>query len=140
MLIIHRNLKLSLGIDHRDLGKEFIMILFIKILSKITDEETIVKLRDTFCTWEIPGKIFSDNGPQFVLSEFKYFLMKNGIKHITTAPYDPATNGASENMVKFFKKSLKASMIDRKKQKYFSRFNCMQIFNQLQEFITLINK
>ena len=31
--------------------------------------------------------IVNDNGPLFTRKEFKNFIHKNGIKHITTAPY-----------------------------------------------------
>ena len=42
-------------------------------------------------------------------SEFEDFLHSNGVLHLTGAPYHPETNGAAENMVKTFKRSLKAS-------------------------------
>ena len=39
--------------------------------------------------------------------EFESFLLKNGIKHITSAPYHPATNGLAERAVQTVKKGLK---------------------------------
>ena len=49
----------------------------------------------------------SDNGSNFVSSEFKSFLQKNGIKHITSAPYHPSTNGLVELAVQTFKQGIK---------------------------------
>ena len=49
----------------------------------------------------------SDNGSNFVSSEFKSFLQKNGIKHITSAPYHPSTSGLVERAVQTFKQGMK---------------------------------
>ena len=49
----------------------------------------------------------SDNGSNFVSSEFKSFLQKNGIKHITAAPYQTSTNGLVERAVQTFKQGMK---------------------------------
>ncbi|XP_031347140.1 uncharacterized protein K02A2.6-like [Photinus pyralis] len=86
----------------------------IKKMERTTSEETIEKFRDIFSTWGIPETIVSDNGPQFVSTEFKNFLIKNGIRQITSAPYHPSTNGAAENAVRTFKKSLKAALLTHK--------------------------
>ena len=51
----------------------------------------------------------TDNGPQFVSSEFTLFLQRNGIKHIRVSPYHPASNGAAERLVQSFKRSLSAA-------------------------------
>lgn len=51
--------------------------------------------------------MITDNGPTFVSAEFKEFLHKNGIKHTTSAPYHPATNGLAERAVKIFKEGVK---------------------------------
>ena len=48
----------------------------------------------------------SDNGPQFTAAEFAKFLRFNGIKHICSAPYHPATNSRAEKFVQTLKKAI----------------------------------
>ena len=61
---------------------------------------TISKLRQLFSTHGLPDIIVSDNASNFVSTEFFEFLKSNGIRHVTSAPYHPATNGLAENAVK----------------------------------------
>ena len=49
----------------------------------------------------------SDNGTPFVTEEFVHFLHQNGIKHNTSTPYHPASNGLAECAVKIVKRGLK---------------------------------
>ena len=51
----------------------------------------------------------SDNGPQFISQEFESFLSTNGVKHIKSVPYHPASNGAAERLVQTVKQSLRAA-------------------------------
>ena len=52
----------------------------------------------------------SDNGLQLVCNEFETFLCKNGIKHLTSPPYHPASNGAAERLVQSVKQTLETSL------------------------------
>jgi len=63
-----------------------------------------------FAWYGLPQQLFSDNGPQFVAEEFFKFLHLNGVKHIRSALYHPAMNGAVEHMVQTMKQSLKAGL------------------------------
>ncbi len=72
-----------------------------------TAKITISKLRRIFSTHGIPDILVSDNAAAFTGGEFQEFLERNGIRHITGAPYHPATNGLAENAVKSFKQTTK---------------------------------
>ena len=71
--------------------------------------KTIEELRSMFARNGIPDQIVSDNGPQFIAAEFSVFVKNNGIKHIRSAPYHPATNGLAERFVQTFKEGMRAS-------------------------------
>lgn len=76
-------------------------------MSSTTSEETVRVLRSLFSRHGLPRQIVSDNGRQFVSDTFRRFLKDNGIKHITSAPYHPSTNGLAERFVQTLKKALK---------------------------------
>ena len=44
-----------------------------------------------FAAYGIPEQIVMYNGPQFSAAEFAFFLKANGVKHIRTIPYHPAS-------------------------------------------------
>ena len=64
-------------------------------------------LRPLFAQFGLPETIVTDNGSCFVSADFQHFLTMNGIKHITSAPYHPSTNGLAERAVQIVKKGLK---------------------------------
>ncbi|XP_015260649.1 PREDICTED: uncharacterized protein K02A2.6-like [Cyprinodon variegatus] len=73
-----------------------------------TSAVTIEALRTLFARAGLPQQLVSDNGSQFTSEEFQMFMKGNGIKHITTVPFHPATNGLAERFVQTFKQSMKA--------------------------------
>ncbi|XP_057329775.1 uncharacterized protein K02A2.6-like [Microplitis mediator] len=79
----------------------------IRTMKDIKAKATIKVLEEYFAAWGLPQKLVSDNGPAFIASEFAQFLRRYGITHIKPAPYHPASNGASENAVRSFKKKFK---------------------------------
>ncbi|XP_055938181.1 uncharacterized protein K02A2.6-like [Argiope bruennichi] len=81
-------------------------------MKNITASFTIHHLRILFAHYGIPLTLVSDNGASFTSYEFRHFLKLNNIKHITSEPYHPATNGQAERIVQLFKASLKSSRCD----------------------------
>ena len=68
----------------------------VMVMDSTTSSKTITVLREMFARYGLPRQIVSDNRPQFTSNEFKEFLASNGVKHITTSPYCPSSNGAAE--------------------------------------------
>ena len=81
-------------------------------MSTTTAEKTIEVLRHIFASHGLPMQVVTDNGPQFTAEEFARFLRNNGVKHIRTIPYHPASNGLAERFVQSFKQALQASRND----------------------------
>ena len=73
-----------------------------------TSSSTIEVLRDLFARFGIPEQIVTDSGAHFVSEEFQAFVRSNGIRHLTSAPYHPATNGLAERAVQTSKQALRA--------------------------------
>ena len=48
----------------------------------------------------------------FTSAEFKAFLERNGVKHVTSAPYHPSSNGLAERDIQILKNGLKENRID----------------------------
>ena len=77
------------------------------IMSSITSTKTIQILRSVFATHGLPQKVVTDNGTSFTSQEFQEFMKANGIKHVTSSPYHPSTNGLAERCVQTMKLGIK---------------------------------
>ena len=96
------------------LGKMFLILIDahskwieVHITASATSSVTIEKMRSTFASFGIPEILVTDNGSNFTSSEFEEFLKSNGIRHVKTAPYHPASNGLAERAVQTFKSGIK---------------------------------
>lgn len=96
------------------LGKMFLVIVdahskWIDVYpgNTATSQVTIEKLRQCFSIHGLPQTLVSDNGTCFTSQEFQAFLKQNGIQHITSAPFHPASNGLAERAVQSFKQGMK---------------------------------
>ena len=91
-------------------------------MASTSTQKTIEKLQDTFARFGNCDTIVSDNGPQFSSADFKAFCATIGVKHITSAPYHPQSNGQAERFVKQLKMGLRKldgeGSIDRILQKF----------------------
>ena len=68
-------------------------------MNRFTSKATIGKLRRLFEKHGSPDQCETDNGTCFTSADFEEFMTNNGIKHITSFPYHPATNGQVERVV-----------------------------------------
>ena len=81
--------------------------LEVKRVSSVSSAVTITQLKALFATFGLPEQLVSDNGPAFTSSEFASFMNHNGIRHMTSAPFHPSSNGLAERAVQSFKEGVK---------------------------------
>ena len=81
--------------------------LELHIMQSATSLMTIEKMRSMFTTHGLPEMVMIDNGTVFTSDEFKKFMDKNGIRHVHTSPYHPASNGLTERAVQTFRIAMK---------------------------------
>ena len=96
------------------LGQIFLVVIdtdskWIEVFptTSATSSAMITMLQSTFAHFGLPETIVSDNGSCFFCDQFKSFLSQNGIKHITSAPYHPSSNGLAERVVQILKTGLR---------------------------------
>jgi len=94
------------GGDYIALVDRYSGYLWCKRLRQTKTENVTKVLSDVFEEFGYPTSIQSDNGPQF-RGPFQDFCTKWGIQHITSSPYNPASNGLAESAVKICKQLLK---------------------------------
>lgn len=78
-----------------------------KVSHSQTSQEIIRNLKEVFARHGIPERIRSDNGPQYSSAEFAQFVKDWNIKHVTSSPKFPSSNGEVERGVKTVKSLLK---------------------------------
>ena len=81
--------------------------LEVHMTTSSTSATTISLLRKSFASLGLPEVIVSDNATNFTSEEFEQFLKKNGVKHVKTPPYHPASNGLAERAVQTFKEGMR---------------------------------
>ena len=75
-------------------------------MSPITSPLVIEKLQTIFSVHGLPKTVVTDNSPSFMSDECERFWTANGIQHMTSFPYHPATNGLAERGIQLFKYGL----------------------------------
>ena len=109
----------GLRLPHADfaspfLGKMYLILIDahfkwmkVHITSGATSAVIINKMKLTFSTLGLPEVLVTDNGPAFTSQEFASFIKANGIRHLTSVPYHPASNGLAKRAVQTFKAAMK---------------------------------
>ncbi|XP_015774920.1 PREDICTED: uncharacterized protein K02A2.6-like [Acropora digitifera] len=96
-------------------GRTYLLVVdyfsrFIEIsilLASQKSSETIRALKSIFAIHGIPDILRSDNGPQFVSTEYDEFSKEYSFTHVTSSPKLPQANGEAERAVQTIKKALK---------------------------------
>ncbi len=76
-------------------------------VSAATSQGTIDKMSASFATHGLPEVLVTDKGSVFTRLEFEDFLLRHGIRHVTSAPYHPATYGLAERAIQTFETAMK---------------------------------
>ena len=115
------------------LGKMYLILIDahskwmeVHITSGATSAITINKMKLTFSSLGLLEILVTDNGPAFASQEFTAFTKANGIRHITSVPYHPASNGVAERAVQTFKaamKKLKQGPLEDRVMKFLFRYH-----------------
>ena len=71
----------------------------VQIMNSTTSQSTTEAMRTLFGHYELPTQLVSDNGSQFISTEFVHFLRLNGVKRIQSAPYHPSSIGQAGRFV-----------------------------------------
>ncbi len=82
----------------------------------------IIWLEELFSRYGNPDQLVSDNGLQFISTEFSNFLHMHGIDHIRMSVYNPSENG----LVEVFNRILKFSVQCFQMRSQTSQQNCLQ--------------
>ncbi|KAJ0169591.1 hypothetical protein K1T71_014776 [Dendrolimus kikuchii] len=83
-------------------------------MNSMSTSAVILRLEDFISRFGLPHTLVSDNGTAFISQEFKSFCDSNGISHVTSPAYHPASNGQAESYVKIVKKGIKSSILANK--------------------------
>lgn len=92
-------------------------------VASANSKTTIEKFIEVIARFGLPSTCVSDNGAPFTSQEFEDFCKNNGITHLTSSPFHPASNGAAENAVKTFKLAIKKIVNENNN---FSMHTCLQ--------------
>jgi transposase InsO family protein len=111
----------KIGLDLFELeGRSYLVAVdyytnFIEVdhMTATTSAQVITVLKRQFARFGIPRQIISDGGPQFTSGEFKSFVDRLEIDHITSSPRHQQSNGKAESAVK----TIKTLMTKPKKNK-----------------------
>jgi len=74
-----------------------------RVVNAATTVTAVTNLRQSFAMFGLPVMLMTDNGLCFTTDDFHRICKGKGIKHFTTAPYDPAGNGLAERAVQTLK-------------------------------------
>ena len=95
-------------------GRHYVVLVdiysdFIELsqLPDLSSNALINAIKPVFATQSAPATLITDNGTNFISSEFRRFLKSWDVNHITPSPHHHQSNGRAESAVKLMKGILK---------------------------------
>lgn len=82
-------------------------------MKNTTGESIIEVLRLMLARFELPDTVVSDNEANWASEKLNDYFRINGIHHVFSPPYYPASNGLSESSVEFLKNSIKKAYLEK---------------------------
>ena len=89
----------------------FSKYLLVRKIANSTSSAVIKELGMIFSEFGKPQVFRSDNGPCYVSQEFRFFMQNWSIKHRTSSPDYPQSNGLAESMVKVSKNLIEKAVL-----------------------------
>ena len=86
----------------------------VSIMKSVTSELVIRELEKIFAVHGNPESLKTDNGPQFISTEFSSFLEENDIYHLASTPFWPQANGEVERQNGSLLKAIKIAQVEKK--------------------------
>lgn len=81
-------------------------------MRSMSEADTSLVFEELFSRYGYPAHLVTDNFATFTGLAFQNLMKKGGIRHSTTPPHHPATNGAAENFVDTFKRKVTCMLKD----------------------------
>ena len=111
----------QIGVDLLELNKKEFMVTVdyysnfweVDRLTSTTLAAIILKLKNHFARYGCPDRLISDNGPQFISSEFTRFAKEWDFEHRTNSPGNSRVNGKVESAVKIAKNLIRKALDSR---------------------------
>ena len=108
----------QVGVDLFELNRKEYMIRVdyysnfweIDRLTSTTSSAVVLKLKNHFARYGYPDRLISENGPQFVSSEFRKFANDWDFEHRTSSAGNSKANGKVESAVKTAKNLLRKAL------------------------------
>lgn len=106
------------------LGKMFLVVvdshskwMDVYPVNTASSQTNIDKLRQSFSIHGLPQMLVIDNASCFTSANFAVFLKRNGIKHVTSAPFHLSSNKLAKRAVQAFKEEMKRMQVRKKSRK-----------------------
>ena len=82
----------------------------VEIVHSVKTNVIAKRLRKMFCRYGAPETLVTDNGPQFISSEFKELMKEFNVRHRKVTPYHPMANGEVERFNRSLKKCIQTAI------------------------------